>query len=120
MKTPPKKKNSRRLLAGLPAIVLRPQRAIKPFDNEQFVLKTKSQLKEVVARDPSMMHPQAVQEMAVWNPPKVTCSKCGWKGTLVECGRTYFPPDNIGWDCGNPKHFCDHRLVPGVDYPSSR
>lgn len=116
MKTGNDKKNSRRLLAGLPAIVLRPQQVIEPFDSEQFVLKTTAELKESAARDPSMLHPHAVDELAVWNPPKVKCSKCGWCGDLTECGRTYFPPDDIGWDCGNPDHHCEHRLEPGIDY----
>jgi hypothetical protein len=116
MKTSSRKKNQRLILVGKPAVVKQPWRVIKPFDTDQFVLKTTAELKEVATRDSSMMHPQMVEELATWNPPKVKCPECGWKGNLVDCSRVYFPPDDIGWDCGNMERYCDHRLVPGVDY----
>jgi hypothetical protein len=114
MKISTARKNSRRVFVGKPPLNRRVPGSSGPLiDVEHFCLKTLSGLK---ANPPPGFPEARRQELAVWNPPAVHCHACGWEGTLNDCGRTHFPPDDIGWDCGG----CNVRLAEGRDYQSNQ
>lgn len=111
MKRSIRKKNARLKLAGKPLIDAKVPYSGQKFDMDQWVLETAVTAKHHHPDD------RVRERFALWNPPAVHCSECGFKGTLIDCGRTYFPPDDIGWDCpSRSMGGCGRRLVPGVDY----
>lgn len=105
-KTPRNKKNSRRLLAGLPPPAGRTRSRqtgppVVPFDVDHFVLTTMAKLH-------AAGHPQLRDKLpAGWTPPQAVC-KCGvsgpyhtadrrWTGSVWEsvcpgCGETLTAP----------------------------